>query len=314
MGARKIIIDTDPGQDDAFAVLFALGSPAELDVVALTTVGGNVPLALTSRNALQLVELAGRADVPVFAGCPGPMVKKLKTAEYVHGPTGIDGLEAPDPVTTLQPQHAVNYLVEKIMAEPEGELTICTLGPMTNLGMAMAMEPKIIPRIREVVLMGGGFFQGGNATPAAEFNIFVDPHAAHVVFESGVPLTMASIDCTYTAQMTPEWINTLRAVGSRTAVQAANMADFFRRYGSHKFPTEARPIHDACVTGFLLAPHLFQQKQCNVTIELMSPETIGMTIVDWWHVTGRRKNCNVLGRIDADGFFALMLERLSTLP
>lgn len=314
MGARKIIIDTDPGQDDAFAVLFALGSPAELDVVALTTVGGNVPLALTSRNALQLVELAGRADVPVFAGCPGPMVKKLKTAEYVHGPTGIDGLEAPDPVTALQPQHAVNYLVEKIMAEPEGELTICTLGPMTNLGMAMAMEPKIIPRIREVVLMGGGFFQGGNATPAAEFNIFVDPHAAHVVFESGVPLTMASIDCTYTAQMTPEWINTLRAVGSRTAVQAANMADFFRRYGSHKFPTEARPIHDACVTGFLLAPHLFQQKQCNVTIELMSPETIGMTIVDWWHVTGRRKNCNVLGRIDADGFFALMLERLSTLP
>lgn len=314
MGTRKIIIDTDPGQDDAFAVLFALGSPAELDVVALTTVGGNVPLALTSRNALQLVELAGRTDVPVFAGCPGPMVKKLKTAEYVHGPTGIDGLEAPDPVTALQPQHAVNFLVEKIMAEPEGELTVCTLGPMTNLGMAMAMEPRIIPRIREVVLMGGGFFQGGNATPAAEFNIFVDPHAAHVVFESGVPLTMASIDCTYTAQMTPEWINTLRAVGTRTAVQAANMADFFRRYGSHKFPTEARPIHDACVTGFLLAPHLFQQKQCNVTIELMSPETIGMTIVDWWHVTGRRRNCNVLGRIDADGFFALMLERLSTLP
>ena len=224
------------------------------------------------------------------------------------------GLEAPEPVTLLQTQHGVNYLVKKIMAEPEGEITVCTLGPMTNLAMAMALEPRIIPRLREVVLMGGGFFQGGNATPAAEFNIYVDPHAAHVVFESGVPLTMASIDCTYTAQMTPGWINTLRAVGTRCAVQAANMADFFRRYGAHKFPTEARPIHDACVTGFLLAPHLFQQKLCNVTIELMSPETIGMTVVDWWHVTGRRKNCNVLGRIDADGFFALMLERLSTLP
>ena len=198
MGARKIIIDTDPGHDDAFAILFALGSPAELDVVALTTVGGNVPLALTSRNALQLVELAGRADVPVFAGCPGPMVRKLMTAEYVHGPTGIDGLEAPDPVTQIQSQHAVNFLVDKIMSAPEGELSVCTLGPMTNLGMAMALEPRIVPRIREVVLMGGGFFQGGNATPAAEFNIFVDPHAAHVVFESGVPLTMASIDCTYT--------------------------------------------------------------------------------------------------------------------
>ena len=314
MAPRKIIIDTDPGQDDAFAVLFALGSPQELDVIALTTVGGNVPLELTSRNARQVLELAGRSDIPVFAGCPGPIVKKLKTAEYVHGPSGIDGLEAPEPKMMLQPKHAVNFLVEKIMSEPEGELTICTLGPMTNLGMAMAMEPKIIPRIKEVVLMGGGFFQGGNATPSAEFNIFVDPHAAHVVFESGAPLTMTSIDCTYTAQMTPDWINKLRSLGTRTAVQAANMADFFRLYGSHKFPTEARPIHDACVTGFLLAPELYQQKLCNVSIELMSAETIGMTVVDWWHVSGRRKNCNVLGKIDSDGFFSLMLDRLSTLP
>ena len=312
--SRKIIIDTDPGQDDAFAILFALGSPTELNVVAITTVGGNVPLELTSRNALQVLELAGRPDIPVYAGCPGPIVKKLKTAEYVHGASGIDGLEAPEPRMALQAKHAVNFLIDKIMSEPVGELTICTLGPMTNLGMAIALEPKIIPRIKEVVLMGGGFFQGGNATPSAEFNIFVDPHAAHIVFESGVPLTMASIDCTYTAQMTPEWINKLRSVGTRTAIQAANMADFFRQYGSHKFPTEARPIHDACVTGFLLAPELFAQRLCNVTIELMSPETIGMTVVDWWHVTGRRKNCNVLGKIESDGFFALMLDRLSTLP
>ncbi|BCH34662.1 hypothetical protein MesoLjLc_65920 [Mesorhizobium sp. L-8-10] len=314
MAPRKIIIDTDPGQDDAFAILFALGSPDEVEVVALTTVGGNVPLALTSRNALQIAELAGRADVPVYAGCSRPMVKALKTAEYVHGPTGIDGCTLPEPSQPLQQQHAVNYLVEALMAAPEGELTVCTLGPMTNLGMAMVMEPRIIPRIREVVLMGGGFFEGGNATPAAEFNIWVDPHAAAVVFDSGAPVTMASIDCTYTAQMTPEWLQSLRALGSRSAVEAANMADFYRQYGSHKFPTEARPIHDACVTGYLLAPHLYEQRQCNVTIELMSPETIGMTIVDWWHVTGRRKNCKVLRRIDADGFFALMLERFGNLP
>ncbi|BCH26687.1 nucleoside hydrolase [Mesorhizobium sp. L-8-3] len=314
MAPRKIIIDTDPGQDDAFAILFALGSPEELEVVALTTVGGNVPLALTSRNALQIAELAGRAEVPVYAGCSRPMVKPLKTAEYVHGPTGIDGCTLPEPSRQLQQQHAVNYLVETLMAAPEGELTVCTLGPMTNLGMAMVMEPRIIPRIREVALMGGGFFEGGNATPAAEFNIWVDPHAAAVVFDSGAPVTMASIDCTYTAQMTPEWLQSLRALGSRSAVEAANMADFYRQYGSHKFPTEARPIHDACVTGYLLAPHLYEQRRCNVTIELMSPETIGMTIVDWWHVTGRRKNCKVLRRIDADGFFALMLERFGNLP
>jgi len=310
---RKIIIDTDPGQDDAFALLFALGSPAELEVVGVTTVGGNVPLRLTTENALKVVELAGRSDVPVYAGCPGPMVKKLMTAEYVHGPTGMDGADLPAPSIAAQDEHAVNYLVRTIMAAPEGELTVCTLGPMTNLAMAMVMEPRIIPRLREVVLMGGGFFQGGNATPAAEFNIFVDPHAAHVVFESGVPVTMCPIDCTYTAEMTVEWLDRLRATGKRAAIEAANMADFYRQYGSHKFATTARPIHDACVTGYLLAPEIYEQRQCNVTIDIVSPETIGMTVVDWWHVTGRRRNCNVLRRIDPAPFFELMLERIGSL-
>ncbi|TIW79097.1 MAG: nucleoside hydrolase, partial [Mesorhizobium sp.] len=143
MAPRKIIIDTDPGQDDAFAILFALGSPDELDVVGITTVGGNVPLALTSKNALKVVELAGRPDVPVYAGCPAPMVRTLITAEYVHGETGLDGADLAEPVTPLQDEHAVNYLVRAIMDAPEGELTVCTLGPMTNLAMAMTMEPSV---------------------------------------------------------------------------------------------------------------------------------------------------------------------------
>ena len=274
MTPRKIIIDTDPGQDDAFAILFALGSPDELEVVGVTAVGGNVPLALTAVNALKVVELAGRPDIPVFAGCPAPMVRPLMTAEYVHGETGLDGADLPEPATRLQDEHAVNYMVRAIMEAPEGDITVCTLGPMTNLAMAMTMEPRIIPRIREVVLMGGGFFEGGNATPAAEFNIFVDPHAAHKVFASGAPVTMAGIDCTYTAQMTPEWLGRLRATGSRAAIEAANLADFYRQYGAHKFPTEARPIHDACVTGYLLAPEIFEQKQCYVTVDIASPVTI----------------------------------------
>lgn len=314
MTPRKIIIDTDPGQDDAFAILFALGSPRELEVVGITTVGGNVPLRLTALNALKVVELAGRPDIPVFAGCPAPMVRPLMTAEYVHGETGLDGADLPEPVTPLQAEHGVNWMVRTIMDAAEGEITVCTLGPMTNLAMAMTMEPRIIPRIREVVLMGGGFFEGGNATPAAEFNIYVDPHAAHKVFASGVPITMAGIDCTYTAQMTPEWLGRLRATGSRAAIEAANLADFFRQYGAHKFPTEARPIHDACVTGYLLAPEIFEQRQCYVTVDISSPVTIGMTVVDWWHVTGQEKNCNVLRRIDPDPFFELMLERISALP
>ncbi|MFC5585327.1 nucleoside hydrolase [Nitratireductor kimnyeongensis] len=314
MAPRKIIIDTDPGQDDAFAILFALGSPQELEVVGITTVGGNVPLSLTTRNALKVVELAGRPDVPVFAGCPAPMVKKLMTAEYVHGETGLDGAELPEPVTTAGSEHAVNWLARTIMEAAEGEITVCTLGPMTNLAMAMTMEPRIIPRIREVVLMGGGFFEGGNATPTAEFNIFVDPHAAHKVFHSGVPVTMAPIDCTYTAQMTPEWLQTLRATGSRAALEAANMADFYCQYGDHKFPTKARPIHDACVTGYLLSPEIYEQRRCYVTVDISSSETIGMTVVDWWHVTGKEKNVNVLRRIEPAPFFELMLERISALP
>ena len=148
----------------------------------------------------------------------------------------------------------------------------------------------------------------------AEFNIWVDPQAASVVFDSGVPVTMASIDCTYTALMTPEWVQSLRATGGRSARELAGMAEFFMQYGAHKFATPARPIHDACVTGYLLAPELFQERQCNVVIETRSAETEGMTLVDWWHVTGRPKNCKVLGKVDSDGFFALMLSKLATLP
>ena len=314
MAPRKIIIDTDPGHDDAFAILFALGSPEELEVLGITAVGGNAPLSRTSVNALKVVELAGRPDVPVYAGCAAPMVRKLKTAEHIHGQTGLDGPDLPEPTTPLQDEHAVNFIVRTLMDAPEGEVTVCTLGPMTNLAVAMTMEPRIVPRIREVVLMGGGFFEGGNTTPAAEFNIYVDPHAAHRVFHSGAPVTMAGIDCTYTAMMTPQWLEALRTSGGRAATGAAELADFFRRYGGHKFAADERPIHDACVTGYLLAPEIFEQKACHVTVDIASPVTIGMTVVDWWGVTGEDKNVNVLRRVDADAFFALMLERIAALP
>lgn len=178
-------------------------------------------------------------------------------------------------MTPLQPGQAVNYLARAVMAAPEGELAVCTLGPMTNLAMAMTMEPRILPRLRQAVLGGGGFFQGGNATVASEYNVFVDPRAAHKVFGSGVPVTMASVDSTHTALMTPEWLQRLRGTGRRTAIEAANLADFCRRHGDHKFPTPARPIHDACATGWLLAPVLCEQRLCNVAIEIGSPDTMG---------------------------------------
>lgn len=314
MPPRKILIDTDPGQDDAFAILLALGSPDELEVVGVTAVAGNVPVAQTARNAQMVLELAGRGDIPVYPGCQRPLVRQLFTAEYVHGESGLEGCELPDPSRPLGGKHGVDFIIDTLMASEPGEITLCPLGPMTNIAMAMIKEPAIVPRIREIVFMGGGFFEGGNTTPAAEFNIFVDPHAAHVVFTSGVPLTMVPIDCTYKALMTPEWLQRLRAVGTRTAIEAAGMAEFYQQWGNRKFGTDRYPLHDPCVIGYLLRPELFDGRNCYVSIEITSPTTMGMTVVDWWNVTKQKPNCLVLRDLDNPPFYELMLERLSRLP
>ncbi|HVL22335.1 MAG TPA: nucleoside hydrolase, partial [Amaricoccus sp.] len=184
-GARhRIVIDTDPGQDDAVAILLALASP-EIDVLGLTTVAGNVPLALTTRNALKVVELAGRTDVPVFAGAAHPLVRPLVTAEAVHGQSGLDGPDQPEPTTRARETHAVDFIVETLRSEPEGSVTLCVLGPMTILALAFARAPEAAARVRQIVAMGGGRFEGGNVTPVAEFNIFADPHAAQAVLHAG---------------------------------------------------------------------------------------------------------------------------------
>lgn len=310
---RRIIIDTDPGQDDAFAILFALGAPDALEVVGITTVGGNAPLALTSQNALKVVELAGRPDVPVYAGCPGPMVRPLKTAEYVHGETGLDGADLPEPVTPLQAEHAVNYLVRAIMDAPEGDLTVCTLGPMTNLAMAMTMEPRIIPRLREVVLMGGGFFEGGNITPAAEFNIYVDPEAADIVLRCGRPVTVIPLDCTHKALTTRARVERFRALGTRVGEVVASWLDFFERFDVEKYGSEGGPLHDPCVIAYLLKPELFHGRLCNVEVETRSELTRGMTVADWWGVTKRPRNATWVRDLDAEGYFALLIERIGKL-
>ncbi|MCB1447203.1 MAG: nucleoside hydrolase [Rhizobiaceae bacterium] len=314
MTPRKILIDTDPGQDDAFAILLALGSPEDIEVVGLTTVAGNVPLSRTTRNAQMVLELAGRGDIPVYPGCRRPMVKALFTAEYVHGDSGLDGCELPDPTAPLGDRHGVDFIIDTLMAHEPGEITLCPLGPMTNIAMAMVKEPAIVPRIREIVFMGGGFFEGGNTTPAAEFNIFVDPHAAHVVLGSGAPVTMVPIDCTYKAVMTPAWLRRLRDIGTNTAVQAAGMAEFYQEWGNVKFGTDQYPLHDPCVIGYLLRPDLFGGKQCYVTIETTSQMTLGMTVVDWWNVTKQKPNCLVLRDLDNPPFYELMLERIARLP
>ena len=310
---RPIIIDTDPGQDDAIAILAALASP-ELEVLGITTVAGNVPLELTARNALILVELAGRPDVPVFAGCDRPLRRDLVTAEHVHGKTGIDGADLPDPVTALQTQHAVGWIAETLVAAGEREITICPVGPMTNVATVLETVPEAARHIREIVCMGGGFFGGGNTTPTAEFNVFVDPDAAEIVLHCGAPVTMLPLDVTHKALMTDAWINQVRGLGTRTGAAAAGMLDFYERFDVDKYGTFGGPLHDPNVIAYLLRPDLYRGRHCNVEVETDSPLTLGMTVVDWWDVTDRPPNCQFITEVDSDGFYDLLLDLLARLP
>ncbi|MGR3591701.1 MAG: nucleoside hydrolase [Limimaricola soesokkakensis] len=308
--AQKIIIDTDPGQDDAVAILLALASP-EIDLLGITAVAGNVPLDLTQRNARQVVELAGR-DTPVFAGCDAPLARPLVTAEHVHGKTGLDGITLPEPSLPLQSQHGVDFIIETLRREAPDSVTLCALGPLTNIATAFERAPDIVERVQRIVLMGGGFFEGGNITPAAEFNIYVDPEAAKIVFGCGRPITVLPLDATHKALTSRDWIATMRGMG-RIGEVVASWTDFFERFDVAKYGSEGAPLHDPCVIAWLLRPDLFSGREINVEIETGSELTLGMTVADWWGVTDRPANALFIGDVDRDGFFDLLTERIGRL-
>ncbi len=312
MEPRKIIIDTDPGQDDAVAILLALASP-ELQVLGLTAVAGNVPLPLTERNARIVCELAGRADVPVFAGCDRPLGRDLVTAEHVHGKSGLDGPVLPDPTMPLQAQHAVDFIIDTLRDQPPHSVTLCPLGPLTNIAMALEKAPDIATRIRQIVLMGGAYFEVGNITPAAEFNIYVDPQAADIVFKSGVDIVVMPLDVTHQALVTGARNAAFRAIGTPVGEAVARMTEFFERYDREKYGSSGAPLHDPCVIAYLIRPELFTGRHVNVEIETRSELTMGMTVADWWGVTTRKPNAQFMGGLDADGFFDLLTERLARL-
>ena len=311
--SRRVIIDTDPGQDDAVAILLALASP-ELEIVGITTVAGNVPLDLTEANARAICEAAGRPDVPVVRGAAQPLIRPLFTAEYVHGPTGLDGANLPPPTVPLHPGTAAGFIVEQARLLPAGSLTLATLGPLTNVALALREAPDIAPLIGEIVMMGGGFFEGGNTTPAAEFNIFVDPHAAAEVLGAGVPITILPLDATHQVLASAERVDRFRSMGTRCGAAIAGMLEFFDRYDSEKYGTDGAPLHDPCVIAYLLAPDLFSGRLCTVEVETESPLTLGMTVVDWWKVTDRPPNAHFIRSVEAEGFFALLVERIASLP
>lgn len=313
MAPRKIIIDTDPGQDDAVAILLALASPEEVDLLGITAVAGNVPLPLTEKNARIVCELAGRTDVRVFAGCDAPLARKLVTAEHVHGKTGLDGPQLADPTMPLQDQHAVDFIIETLRSEPEGTVTLCPIGPLTNIATAFQRAPDIIGRVQEIVLMGGAYFEVGNITPTAEFNIYVDPEAAKIVFDAGVPLVVMPLDVTHKALTTKPRIDAFRAMGTKVGDMVAAWTDFFERFDMEKYGSEGAPLHDPCTIAYLIDPDLFQGRHINVEIETEGALTLGMTVADWWRVTDRPANAMFIKDIDAAGFYDLLATRLARL-
>jgi inosine-uridine nucleoside N-ribohydrolase len=310
---RKIIIDTDPGQDDAVAILLALASPEDIEVLGVVAVAGNVPLALTQKNARIVCELAGRPDIPVFAGCDAPMRRKLVTAEHVHGKTGLDGPPLPEPKMPLQDRHGVDFIIETLRREQPGTVTLVPIGPLTNIATAFTRAPDIVERVGAVVLMGGAYFEVGNITPAAEFNIYVDPEAADIVFKSGVDLTVMPLDVTHKALTTRTRVEAFRALGSNVGRMVAEWTDFFERFDKEKYGSEGAPLHDPATIAYLIRPDLFHGRRINVAVETTSELTLGMTVADWWRVTDRPENALFIGDVNAEGFFDLLTERLARL-
>lgn len=311
MPPRKIIIDTDPGQDDAVAILLALASPEDMEVLGITVVAGNVPLPLTQRNARIICELAGRRDMKVFAGEAAPLSRPLVTAEHVHGKTGLDGPQLPEPTMPLAGEDAVGFIIDTLRSEPAGTVTLCPLGPLTNIATAFRRAPDIVGRVQEIVLMGGAYFEVGNITPAAEFNIYVDPEAAGEVFRSGAKIVVLPLDVTHKAMTNKRRVDAFRALGTEVGRMVAAWTDFFERFDKEKYGGEGAPLHDPCVIAWLIRPELFSGRFINVMIETRGEFTTGMTVADWWGVSGREPNALFLGDVDAEGFFGLLTERLA---
>jgi purine nucleosidase len=307
-----VIIDTDPGHDDAYAILAAIAS-AEIDVLGITTVAGNVPVDKTTYNALRLRELAGAPEIPIYRGCSRPMVNELVTAEYVHGETGLDGPHLPEPEGEIEPQHAVDYLVETLLAAEDRSITVCIIGPMTNIGMALVKEPAIAAKVAEFVIMGGSFHAGGNITPTAEFNVFVDPHAAHAVLTSGVPLTIMPLDVTHQAQATPPRAAAFRRLRPPVGEAIAAMLDFVEKFDVSHYGFEGFPLHDPTVIAYLIEPQMFEARRGYVSVVLDAGAGHGMTVADWWGTTGKAPNATVMLGVDSDRFYELLTDLLARL-
>ncbi len=317
MALKNIIIDCDPGQDDAIALLLAFASRDFFNILGITTVAGNVSLEKGFRNARIIAELANIVDIPILAGCDRPLKHDLVTAQHVHGATGIDGIDIFEPSPTQAKgdpdQHGVDFIIETLKSASDKSVTLVPTGPLTNIASALNKAPEITKSIEQIVLMGGAMREGGNITPSAEFNIYVDPDAADIVLKSALPIVMHGLDVTHKVLCTKERLERIRAYKTPVCEAAYNMLSFFNRFDQEKYGSPGAPLHDPCTLVYLLDPTLFKSKLCNVEIETQSPLTRGESCVDFWQVTNRQTNVEWVFDVDAEGFFDLLIEKLGKL-
>ena len=310
---KKIILDCDPGQDDAVALALAMAAKDEIEILGVTTVAGNVPLNLTQRNARIMCEMCHRSDIKVYAGAEKPMAQELVTAEHVHGKSGLDGIEIYEPSHSLEEKHAIDFIIESCLAAEHNSLILVPTGPLTNIGLAIDREPDILPKIKEIVLMGGARKEAGNITPSAEFNIYVDPEAAKLGLHCGRPIVMMSLDVTHQVLTTQKRVDTIRNIDSSIGDRIAALIEFYERYDEEKYHLDGAPLHDPCTVAYLLKPELFKFKNVNVEIETGGTFTRGTTVVDYWEVTDRIPNVQWAYEVDDEGFFDLLNQYLSKI-
>ena len=312
----RLIIDTDPGQDDAAAILMAHGLAKRglIDFMALTAVAGNVGIDLTARNARIICDWANEKEFPVYAGADKPLLRRLVTAEEVHGSSGLDGVELHDPQCPLKSGHAVTYLIDTLRAAEDNSIVLCPIGPLTNIAQVLSLAPDCIRAIKRIVLMGGNYFEAGNITPAAEFNFYCDPHAAQIVLQSGAPITILPLDVTHKAIITTPRMDVLRRLDNVNGPRLAGILQSYERYDIQKFGTEGGPLHDPCAVACAVFPELFKGRECHVAVETQGELTMGACVVDWWGTTGKTPNALWITEVDADKLFEQIAESIAVLP
>jgi purine nucleosidase len=305
-----LIIDCDPGVDDAIALLLAFAAPDALELIGITTVAGNVGLDLTTRNARVIRQIAGRETVPVLAGAARPLVRPPIDADHFHGESGLGTLEVFEPADPAQDEDAAAFIVEQVMRRPAQTVTLAVTGPMTNVAQAMAMDARLSGRLARIVAMGGARSEGGNITPSAEYNIYADPDAAQAVLSSGCQMVMLGLDATHQVRASAERIAAIAALGTPAAKAAAELLGFAQHTERTLVGGDKPPLHDPCTIAWLLAPHLFESRPCHIEVETASPLTLGHTAVEFRLRFPERATCRWVTHVDADGVFSLLTERL----